>query len=292
MSGAARPVVLVCAVEAPERSLPGVSAAHWLARELGAQLHLVHVFDPMSIPVPRSGELSALGRSSDDIAAAARTWAEERLARAAWLVEDVSPEASVLDGPIVEELVRYAGERRASLVITTTAARGPVDRLLVGSVTAQLAARAPCPVLAVARGAVTGGPGPVVCAYDGSDHGARAARHAAWLAAALGRELVLAHVRSLHDHVPALADDELRAAAAVHGPDVRVIVRDGDPGQELARLATTCDAAVVVAGTRGRGPVASALLGSVSATLVRAAGRPVVLVPATAGGPEGSGRRG
>ena len=32
MSGAARPVVLVCAVEAPERSLPGVSAAHWLAR--------------------------------------------------------------------------------------------------------------------------------------------------------------------------------------------------------------------------------------------------------------------
>ena len=84
MSGAARPVVLVCAVEAPERSLPGVSAAHWLARELGAQLHLVHVFDPMSISVPRSGELSALGRSSDDIAAAARTWAEERLARAAW----------------------------------------------------------------------------------------------------------------------------------------------------------------------------------------------------------------
>ena len=81
MSGAARPVVLSCAVEAPERSLPGVSAAHWLARELGAQLHLVHVFDPMSIPVPRSGELSALGRSSDDIAAAARTWAEERLPR-------------------------------------------------------------------------------------------------------------------------------------------------------------------------------------------------------------------
>ena len=81
MSGAARPVVLVCAVEAPERSLPGVSAAHWLARGLGAQLHLVHVFDPMSIPVPRSGEISALGRSSDDIAAAARTWAEERLPR-------------------------------------------------------------------------------------------------------------------------------------------------------------------------------------------------------------------
>ena len=61
MSGAARPVVLVCAVEAPERSLPGVSAAHWLARGLGAQLHLVHVFDPMSIPVTQRRALRAGG---------------------------------------------------------------------------------------------------------------------------------------------------------------------------------------------------------------------------------------
>jgi nucleotide-binding universal stress UspA family protein len=279
----------MCAVEAPERSLPGVSAAHWLAGEVGARLHLVHVFDPMSIPVPRSGELSALGRSSDDLAAAARTMGEQQLARAAWLVGDATPEVSVLDGAVVDELVRFAGEQRAALLVTTTAARRPVDWLLVGSVSSQLAARAPCPVLVVARDASAGRPGPVVCGYDGSDHGVRAAGHAAWLAAALGRELVLAHVRSLHDHVPVVAGAELEAAAAaLRGPEVRVVLRDGDPGEGLARLAATCDAAVVVAGTRGRGPVASALLGSVSATLVRSAARPVLLVPATAGVPGGA----
>ena len=237
----------------------------------------------MSIPVPASGELARLDRSSEDIAAAARRWAERRLAEAAWLVDDVDPEATVLDGAVVDELVRYAGERRASLLVTATAARGPIDRLLVGSVSAQLAARAPCPVVAVPRGAVVRAPGPVVCGYDGSHHGARAARHAASLAAGLGRELILAHVRSHHDHSPAVADRDLDdAAAALDGPEVTMTVRDGDPGEELSRLATACDAGIVSAGTRGRGPIASTVLGSVSATLVRSAARPVMLVPATA----------
>jgi nucleotide-binding universal stress UspA family protein len=274
---------LLCAVESADRSLPGISAAHWLAGELGARLHLVHVFDPMTIAVPRSGDLAQLGRSSDDIAAAARLWADHRLVEAAWLVDDVEPDATLLEGVVVDELVRYAGERGASLLVTATAARGPIDWLLVGSVSAEVAARAPCPVLAVPHEAVVGAPGPIVCAYDGSGHGSRAAGHARCLAAALGRELVLAHVRSHHDHVAAVADHDLdAAAAAVDGPEVTVTVRDGDPGAELARLARDCDAAVVVAGTRGRGPVAATVLGSVSATLVRSAARPVMLVPATA----------
>jgi nucleotide-binding universal stress UspA family protein len=275
--------VLMCAVAAPDRSLPAISAARWLAGELGARLQLVHVFDPLSVSVPSTGELARRGHTSEDIAAAARGWADHRLAEAAWLVEDAEPETVLLDGPVVDELVRHAGERRAALLVTATAARRAVDWFLVGSVSAQLAARAPCPVLAVPHDAVVGAAGPIVCGYDGSDHGTRAVRHAARLAAAVGRHLVLAHVRSLHDHVPAVADQDLRAAAAVvDGPHMTVTVRDGDPGEELARLGRDCDAAVVVTGTRGRGPVASTVLGSVSAALVRSAARPVMLVPATA----------
>jgi nucleotide-binding universal stress UspA family protein len=46
----------------------------------------------------------------------------------------------------------------------------------------------------------------------------------------------------------------------------------------LTRAASERRAALIVAGTRGRGALAAALLGSVSAGLVRGAGRPVALV--------------
>jgi nucleotide-binding universal stress UspA family protein len=60
-------------------------------------------------------------------------------------------------------------------------------------------------------------------------------------------------------------------------------VEDGDPAQTLAAVAREQSAALLVTGTRGRNPLSSALLGSVSDGLVRAAGRPVALVPASAG---------
>ena len=53
--------------------------------------------------------------------------------------------------------------------------------------------------------------------------------------------------------------------------------------QVLAALGREEAAALLVTGTRGRNALSSALLGSVSVGLVSAAGRPVVLVPASAG---------
>jgi nucleotide-binding universal stress UspA family protein len=98
-------------------------------------------------------------------------------------------------------------------------------------------------------------PGPVVVGDDGSDHAQRAVRHAEALAARLDRDLVLLHVE------------------------------DGDPVVGLARAGREQRACMTVTGTRGRGPLHGRLLGSVSTGLVRAAGRPVVLVSARAGGP-------
>ena len=73
---------------------------------------------------------------------------------------------------------------------------------------------------------------------------------------------------------PAQGDVDLR---------VELLIEDGDPAQVLAAVARERPAALVVTGTRGRNALGSALLGSVSVGLVRAAGRPVVLVPASAG---------
>ena len=49
---------------------------------------------------------------------------------------------------------------------------------------------------------------------------------------------------------------------------------------ELTEIAAEIDAALIVVGTRGRGRLASALLGSVSQTLVEQAPCPVMIVPA------------
>jgi nucleotide-binding universal stress UspA family protein len=64
---------------------------------------------------------------------------------------------------------------------------------------------------------------------------------------------------------------------------VRLIVEGGDAVPVLAAIAREEAAALIVTGTRGRNALSAALLGSVSAGLIRTAGRPVALVPASAG---------
>ena len=143
---------------------------------------------------------------------------------------------------------RRAVDSGAALLVAGTAARQGLQRLLHGSVSGALAVDAPCPVVVVPPDAVLGEPGPVLVGDDGSEHGRRAVRHAEALAARLERELV-----SLH-------------------------VEDGEPVEGLTAAARERRACLVVTGTRGHGPLRGQLVGSVSTGLVRAAGRPVMLV--------------
>jgi nucleotide-binding universal stress UspA family protein len=114
-------------------------------------------------------------------------------------VQASSPE--LLEGQPIPGLLELAASRGARLIVTGTAARVGLDRILKGSVTGELAAHAPCPVIAVPRAAALEEPGPVLAGYDGSEHGLRAARHAAALAAQLNRELVVVQVDKRGDEV-------------------------------------------------------------------------------------------
>jgi nucleotide-binding universal stress UspA family protein len=250
----ARPVI--CAFDASGPARRAVEAAGWLAGGLRAPLEVIHVFDAVAEPdLSRQGVLRDPGLRRH-----ARRYIEKRKrARMRRILQSVVEPFSgndvntlVVDGAVVPTLHDTAAERRAVLLVSGTAARAGLAHVLEGSVARRLAADAPCPVVMVPREAAIAEPGPVLVGDDGSDHAWRAMRHAAALAARLRRELVRMQ-----------ADD--------------------DPVQGLAAAGREHRACLIATGTRGRGPIRTELLGSVSSGLVQTAERPVMLVPASAG---------
>jgi nucleotide-binding universal stress UspA family protein len=136
----------------------------------------------------------------------------------------------------------------------------------------------------------------IVCAVDGSDADDEVVDVAKGLATALAGRLVLVHVApptevSGVSAAPAglerLREEELAdargllegLAARAGATDAELRAEVGPPADRILAVCAEEDAALVVVGSRGRGDVRSAILGSVSHKVASNAGRPVVIVP-------------
>jgi nucleotide-binding universal stress UspA family protein len=132
----------------------------------------------------------------------------------------------------------------------------------------------------------------VVCGVDASAESHVAVRVAAQLSARLGLRLVVAHVaEAAVDGTPAVLEpeevEELRACeillehvARDEGlVDAELLLVEGEPAEQLARLADDEDAELILVGSRGHGAFKAALRGSVSRNLISLAHCPVVVVP-------------
>jgi nucleotide-binding universal stress UspA family protein len=138
----------------------------------------------------------------------------------------------------------------------------------------------------------------VVCGIDGSRDSAAAARVGAGLAERLGLRLLLVHVAQATLApagigspgpllVGATVDAELAAGErlleelileqGLDGAETRVVW--GFAADRLADVADAEDAELLVVGSRGRGALKAAFLGSVSTELVGVAPCPVLVVP-------------
>jgi nucleotide-binding universal stress UspA family protein len=115
----------------------------------------------------------------------------------------------------------------------------------------------------------------IICGVDGSEATRRVVDTGRWLADGLDARLVV--IRATLGEVESEAAEEVREAAGEAPGDLRIV--KGEPAQVLLEAAREEDAALVVVGSRGRGALRSAFLGSVSHEVGGRARCPVVVVP-------------
>ncbi|MFR9802428.1 universal stress protein [Pseudonocardia sp. RS010] len=269
-----------------------LDATRWAAAEAarrGAPLRLVAavawtIFRPIGLP--------ALGQEYQR--QVVERAAGEHLEAAAAVAREIAPgleiEQKVAGG---EPPVVLRGEsERAALVVLGTRGRGGFAGLLLGSVAIGVAAHAGCPVVVV-RGAPPAVEGPVLVGLDRHGDDETALGFAFEEAARRGAPLVAVHALSgavldpflvpLLDWAVVRADEEKALRERLAGwttkyPGVEVttvVVVDGAARELVARSA---GAALVVVGSRGRGPVGGPLLGSVSQAVLHHAACPVAVV--------------
>jgi nucleotide-binding universal stress UspA family protein len=208
-------------------------------------------------------------------------------------------------GPAATWIPEEAALRHADLVVMATHDRAGIDRWLHGSVSEQVAAHSPVPVLvvratddmrAVERLSM---PDPfLVVPLDGSDFAEAALPIAADLARALHARLVLVSivvppapvaapgVFPFSAAMPLVTELEKDAWEYVRRTRAAlptwliedVVVRVGDPAIEIALVAEQRAAAAVVMATHGRTGIVRTILGSVAGGGVHHAATPVLLV--------------
>ncbi|MFF5175804.1 universal stress protein [Micromonospora sp. NPDC000089] len=194
----------------------------------------------------------------------------------------------VFDGP--PGLVLEERSAEAGLLVLGSRGHGGFGGLLAGSTAVTVSAHAHCPVVVV-RQAHADARGPIVAGFDGSDPSRVALGFAVQRAAQ--RDVPLRVVRVFEppdarrrpaDHDAEAAGDQLRtevdealARWRETFPDVPVTV-DVRPGAPAAALVEASrQAQLVVVGSRGRGGLRGALLGSVSQQLIQHADCPVAV---------------
>jgi nucleotide-binding universal stress UspA family protein len=204
-------------------------------------------------------------------------------------------------GSAAGELDRILSESGADLVVVGSTHRGPVGRVLPGSVAERLLAGASSAVMIAPRGyADHDHPrfGLVGVGYDGGEE----ARGALGLAAGLARALDAGlRVITATPTVEALAPGRIAKAAPAYAAalgeqlaaeldaatrdlddlDVDTALREGDPAAVLADQSVELD--LLVVGSRRYGPLRRVLVGSVAAEIARSAACPVLVAPRAGG---------
>lgn len=191
-------------------------------------------------------------------------------------------------------LYEYARDADADLIVVGSSHRGKLGRVLPGSVGESLLRGAPCAVAIAPRGYAHtehSAIGLIGAAYDGSEEAKLALGEAERLAQIHGARLRVITVVPVRAAIVLQAELAIELGGALRREYQRIldegistlggqtsaesVLKEGDPAANLADEGTGLD--LLVIGSRGYGPLRSALVGGVSAQAIRSAPCPVLL---------------
>ncbi|MCY1675673.1 universal stress protein [Pseudarthrobacter sp. SL88] len=265
-------------------SEPAARAVRWAAQQAtlrNVQLHLVHcTLWPLLTknlgPVP--------GIADSGLQRAAEVTLEEGVGHAKQASPGVDVRTSLVSGSPAVHLPKIAVDQE--LLVVGSRGLGGFMGLLVGSVSLELAATAPCPVAVIRQG---GNPdGPVLVAVD--DSGSQAALEDACTAAtAAGTRLTVTHVRTVPAGYRLVREPVDPGAAAEALLDAAVArARDLAPGLTVEKqlltdtsvpravLHASEGARLTVVGTKGHGVIKGSI-GSTAHAILHHAKGPVLV---------------
>ncbi len=144
---AIRKVLVATDFSAPSET--ALNYARAMARSFGAQLHVMHVFEPLWITsADVVGGGVALATMIQGLEDTAKKQLEEAVTEEDRRELKAVPVMVTSESP-AREIAKYANEQHIDLVVIGTHGRSGLTRLLIGSVAEKVVRMAPCPVLTV-----------------------------------------------------------------------------------------------------------------------------------------------
>lgn len=288
-------VVAGSVVVGVDGSRPSATALEWAVRQaakLSRPLTVVHACGHLGA-MP---DFEDLVTSERGLKSVGRTIAREAAEDARMMDPTIGVDSVVTMGS--PEVALLEAAESASLLVVGARGRGAISSMLLGSVSHAVARQAHCPVVVVpSRPSDTAETGPVVVGVDGTPASTAAVEFAFQQASIDGVGLTVLHatwdmttraapfidVRSFAEKVNLSEEEELLVAETLAGltekyPEVILTeeYKRGDPVRALVKASAT--ASLVVVGSRGRRPLTSTLLGSVSRAVTESSECPVAVV--------------
>jgi nucleotide-binding universal stress UspA family protein len=268
---------IVAATDFSEESSAALRCAQAIARRQHAMLLLIHVIDPVGYAFPE-GVPPQIGRDTAARSELARIEAEIRQ-------QGVPVHSRVETGIVCERILLSLRDHKAALLVLGTKAITGAGRAALGTVTRQLLAHSPCPILTVAPEQ----PGEereygywdnVLAATDFSFASLSALHYAQRIAS---RQLIVIHSARCGRHLECPnCLERLRFLAPFdesHGLPVDHVVTGGDPAEAIIAAAERIKPHLIILGAPSPAHEATDFESSTVVRVISAVRVPVLIVP-------------
>jgi nucleotide-binding universal stress UspA family protein len=131
---------LLLAFDGFDHSLPALEEAAEVARDDGVQVTVLSVVPPDARGSKSGGHVGLAPHAHEDVARAHAYLRDEA---------GIDAEMKIAHGDPADEILAEANTGRYDLLVTGTRGRGPIARVLLGSVSHKVAEQTPCTLLVV-----------------------------------------------------------------------------------------------------------------------------------------------